>query len=275
MRAKEFVFRGRSLAFSPGFPLLMGIVNTTPDSFSDGGEFLSAEAATVHAMQLLREGAAILDIGGESTRPGATPVPASVELARVVPVVESLRKMTDAPISVDTSKASVARAALLAGADIVNDVTACGDPGMCAVLAEFQAGCVLMDNRRLAEDCSDPAAEIRRYLLERRENVMIATGLSKEHFLLDPGVCFGKTLEQNLAAIRRASACGDDASGVLLGVSRKSFIGKLSGETVPSRRLPGTLAVALMQREVEVLRVHDVAAHRQALLVAEGISEDK
>ena len=271
--AGKFLFRGRSLAFTPGQPLLMGIVNATPDSFSDGGAYLSVSAATDHGLRLLQEGAAILDIGGESTRPGATPVSAEVELSRVVPVVEALRRETAVPISVDTSKALVAHAALQAGADIVNDVTACEDPGMFAVLTEFHAGCVLMDSRSLPQDCEEPLVEIRRYLRERRKAAMLATGLPPEHFLLDPGVGFGKTLEQNLVCIRQASLL-DDVSGVLLGVSRKSFIGKLSGEQEPSRRLPGTLAVALMSRDVSVLRVHDVAAHHQALRVAEALSSD-
>ncbi len=248
----------------------MGIVNATPDSFSDGGRYFSPSVAVEHALTLLMEGAAVLDIGGESTRPGSVPVSAEEELSRVVPVIEGVRKCTGAPISVDTSKAVVARAALEAGADIVNDVTACRDDGMAGVLRDFRAGCVLMDDRPLPGG-SEAFSQVRGYLLERREALMASTGLEASYFLLDPGVGFGKDLEQNLECVRRAAEFADGESGALLGVSRKSFIGKICGESEPCRRLPGTLAVAVLSRRVQVLRVHDVSEHRQVLQITQAI----
>lgn len=248
----------------------MGIVNATPDSFSDGGKYQSPAVAVEHALALLLAGAAVIDIGGESTRPGSEAVSAEEELLRVIPVIEGVRKCTDAPISVDTSKAVVARAALEAGADIVNDVTACRDEGMAAVLRDFQAGCVLMDDRLLPSGAQAYPA-VREYLLSRRVAVMATTGLDASHFLLDPGVGFGKDLEQNLDCIRHAAEFADGESGALLGVSRKSCIGKICGENDPMRRLPGTLAMAVLARQVQFLRVHDVSEHRQALQVTQAI----
>ncbi len=248
----------------------MGILNATPDSFSDGGEFWQLEDALRHAGEMIRQGADILDVGGESTRPGFHGVSAQEEIARVVPVVSGIRQLSNIPISVDTSKAEVARAAMEAGADIVNDVRACQDPGFPEVLREFHPGVVLMDDRKLPPEAVLPD-DIREYLRHRRDALMAATGLPEEAFLLDPGVGFGKSDHQNLLCIRHAAEFALGGSGALLGGSRKSYIGRLTGETDPKRRLPGTLASAILARNVQVLRVHDVAEHRQALLLAQCI----
>ena len=250
----------------------MGILNATPDSFSDGGEFQKLEDALRHADEMIRQGAEILDVGGESTRPGFHGVSAQEEIARVVPVVSGIRQLSNIPISVDTSKAEVAGAALEAGADIVNDVRACQDPGFPEVLREFHPGVVLMDDRKLPAETVIPD-DIREYLRHRRDSLMAATGLPEEAFLLDPGVGFGKSDRQNLLCIRHAADFALGGSGALLGVSRKSYIGRLAGETDPKRRLPGTLASAILARNVQVLRVHDVAEHCQALLLARFIDQ--
>lgn len=267
-----FRHRRGTLAFPHGMPLLMGVLNATPDSFSDGGEFLKLEDALWHAGEMIRQGADILDVGGESTRPGFHGVSAQEEIVRVVPVVSGIRQLSGIPISVDTSKAEVARAALEAGADIVNDVRACQDPGFPEVLREFLPGVVLMDDRKLPSGAVIPD-DIREYLRQRRDSLMAATGLPEEAFLLDPGVGFGKSDQQNLLCIRHAADFTLGGSGALLGVSRKSYIGRLAGEPDPRRRLPGTLASAVLARNVQALRVHDVAEHRQALLVARFIDQ--
>ncbi|MCQ2397394.1 MAG: dihydropteroate synthase [Lentisphaeria bacterium] len=247
----------------------MGIANATPDSFSDGGEFADVAACVSHSLSMISEGASIIDVGGESTRPGHTPVDAETELSRVIPVVRALRGASDIPISVDTSKAVVARESLLAGADIVNDVSG-GSSEMYAVLKEFGAGCVLMDGHNL-EQHADVLAEVRASLLALRDKAISASGLSCEHFLLDPGVGFGKDAAQNLCCVRHAAEFTDGRSGVLLGVSRKSFIGTVADEPIPLKRLPGTLACGIIGRHCAVLRVHDVAAHKQALTIANAI----
>lgn len=266
---EQFAFRGNRIRFK-GTPLLMGIVNLTPDSFSDGGMYNDVDAAAAQAVRLAGEGAEIIDVGGESTRPGHVPVSVDEELSRVIPAIHAIRKLLDVPVSVDTSKPEVARAAIEAGAEIVNDVTACRDPRMYDVLREFRPGCVLMDDRILPGDASARLV-VREYLVARRDEIAAATGLAHDSFLLDPGVGFGKTLEQNLDCIRYAGEFADGESGVLLGVSRKSFIGRICGEADPMKRLPGTLAAALLAPGVHFLRVHDVGAHRQALMVAEEI----
>lgn len=261
------------MGFIPGMPLLMGILNATPDSFSDGGAYPDVESCVARALQMIEEGASMIDVGGESTRPGAAPVDVETELTRVVPVVRALRQVSEIPISVDTTKVAVAREALLAGADIVNDVSG-GSAEMYALLKEFEAGYVLMDCHQLASE-ADAFSEVRRNLLEARDEAVAASGLSLEHFLLDPGVGFGKNVQQNLCCVRHASEFTDGRSGVLLGVSRKSFIGAVTGESSPALRVPGTLACGVLGCECQVLRVHDVAAHRQALLMAQAILDVK
>lgn len=256
---------------------LMGVVNVTPDSFSDGGLFLDPEAAIAHGRELAEDGAEILDVGGESTRPGAEEVAVEEELRRVVPVVEGLRDL-DARISVDTSKAPVAAAALDAGAEIVNDVTALrGDPEMAALCAERDCGVVLMHmlgSPRTMQDnprYDDVVAEVKAFLAERLE-AAVAAGIPEERIWLDPGIGFGKTLAHNTELLRRLGELRELGRPLVVGASRKSFIGHLDGSPA-SERLGGTVASSLLAalNGAEVLRVHDVAEMRQALALATAI----
>jgi len=258
-------------------PRLMGVVNVTPDSFSDGGLYLDPEAAVAHGRELAEEGAEVLDVGGESTRPGAEAVSVEEELRRVVPVVEGLREL-EARVSVDTSKVRVAAAALDAGAEIVNDVTALrGDPEMAALCAERGCGVVLMHMlgtpRTMQDDphYGDVVAEVKAFLAERLE-AAVAAGIPEEGIWLDPGIGFGKTLDHNTELLRRLGELRELGRPLVVGTSRKSFIGRLDGAPA-SERLGGTIASSLLAAAngVEVLRVHDVAAVRQALAVAKAI----
>jgi dihydropteroate synthase len=255
----------------------MGIVNVTPDSFSDGGLFLHADAAVEHGRRLAAEGADILDVGGESTRPGAEPVAAGEEIERVVPVIERLAAGAGAPrISIDTSKAAVAREALGAGASIVNDVSAFRfDPEMAGVVADTGAGCCLMhmlgEPRTMQRDprYEDVVGEVRAFL-EERLAFAVAEGVAEERVWLDPGIGFGKTVEHNLELLRRLDEIVAIGRPVVVGTSRKSFLGKLAGDRDEAERLPGTIAtnVLALERGASVFRVHDVAQNRDALQVA-------
>lgn len=256
---------------------LMGVVNVTPDSFSDGGLYLDAEAAIAHGRELAAAGAEVLDIGGESTRPGAEPVDAAEELRRVIPVIRGLSDI-HCEISVDTSKASVAAAALEAGATIVNDVTALrGDPEMASRCAERSATVVLMhmlgDPRSMQRNprYDDVVAEVKAFLAERLE-AAIATGIAEERIWLDPGIGFGKTAAHNLELLRRLGELRELGRPLVIGTSRKSFIGKVDGSGA-GERLGGTIASSVLAAAegAEVLRVHDVAEVRQALVVATAI----
>ncbi len=259
--------------FVPGRrPLLMGVVNVTPDSFSDGGLFASTEAAIAQGRRLAEEGADILDIGGESTRPGSEPVPEDEELRRVLPVVEALAADGHL-VSIDTRRAGVMRAALAAGARIANDVTAlAGDPESLDVAAGAGAAVVLMhmqgDPRTMQRDphYGDVVAEVGDFLAARVE-ACVAAGIPRARICVDPGIGFGKTVEHNLALLRGLAALRPEGCALLVGASRKGFIGKLSRGEDTSRRLPGSLAVALHAAAAgaDVLRVHDVAETRQAL----------
>ena len=261
-------------------PLLMGVVNVTPDSFSDGGRFMEEGAAVAHACRLIAEGADILDIGGESTRPGAEPVDAEEEAARVVPVIAALRQQSAVAISVDTLKPSVARAAVRAGATIWNDVTALeGAPDSLAVAAELACGVVLMHMQgepRTMQDqphYEDVAAEVRDYLAGRAETAL-AAGVARERIWLDPGVGFGKRLEHNLALLAELETIVALGFPVVLGVSRKRFIQAIdAAATQPRDRLGGSLAAALAgaDKGAAVLRVHDVRQTAQALAVRRAI----
>jgi dihydropteroate synthase len=264
--------------FEGAGPFLMGVVNVTPDSFSDGGRFLEPEAALAHAERLLSEGADLVDLGGESTRPGAAPVPAEEEIRRVVPVIERLRaRLPGAPISVDTSKPEVARAALAAGADLVNDVRALAAPGMVELLAEAGAPVVLMHMRGTPADMQsrtgyrDLVGEVAAEL-EAAMARAVRGGVRRDRILLDPGIGFAKTAEQSLALLGGLARLRLLGRPLLVGPSRKSFIGALTGAPA-GERLPGTLAAiaACVQAGVEFLRVHDVAAARQAARVAAAI----
>ena len=255
----------------------MGIVNVTPDSFSDGGEFLDPERAIAHGRELADEGADILDVGGESTRPGARAVDAAEELGRVVPVVEALAKHGP-KVSIDTSKTEVARAALDAGASMVNDVTALrADPDLGALCAERDCEVVLMhmlgDPRTMQENpvYHDVVEDIKVFLAERIEFATVA-GIHRERIWIDPGIGFGKTVEHNLELHRRLGEFAELGRPVAFGSSRKSFIGKLTGAGV-DQRLGGTIAsnVIAYANGARMLRVHDVAPMQEALTVADAI----
>lgn len=256
---------------------LMGIVNVTPDSFSDGGEFLDAEAAIAHGAELAAEGADILDVGGESTRPGAVAVGAGEEKRRVVPVIEALAGRATAPVSIDTSKAEVAAAAIEAGASIVNDVTALADPDMAPLLADRGAELVLMHMRgsprtmQVDPVYDDVVDDIRAFLAQRIERAT-AAGIDEEKIWIDPGIGFGKTTEHNLELLRRLAELRDLGRPIMVGTSRKGFIGSLTGADV-GERLGGTIATCVLAvaNGADALRVHDVGPVREALLAAGAI----
>jgi dihydropteroate synthase len=253
---------------------VMGVVNVTPDSFSDGGLFLDAEKAVAHGIELAGEGADVLDIGGESTRPGAEPVNAEEELRRVLPVLEGLAG-TGAQISIDTSKAGVASTAVEAGATFINDVTAFrGDPRMVEVVAESGAECCLMhmlgEPRTMQHDPTydDVVSEVKAFLEER---LRFATdhGIKESRVILDPGIGFGKTIEHNLELLRRLEELVALGRPVMVGFSRKSFLGRITGREV-GERLASTVAVNVLayERGARLFRVHDVAPTKDALEVA-------
>jgi dihydropteroate synthase len=256
---------------------IMGIVNVTPDSFSDGGEFLDAERAIEHGRELAAEGADVLDVGGESTRPGAQAVTAEEELARVGPVVDALSS-AELSVSIDTSKLAVAEAALSAGAAMVNDVTALrAEPELAGLCAERGCEVVLMhmlgDPRTMQENpvYDDVVDDIKAFLTERIE-FAVSEGIEEERIWVDPGIGFGKTVEHNLELHRRLRELAELGRPIAFGSSRKSFIGKLTGAEV-DERLGGTIAsnVIAYANGAGMLRVHDVAPMRQALAVAEAI----
>ena len=259
-------------------PAVMGILNITPDSFSDGGRFVDPAAALAHAERLLAEGADAIDVGGESTRPGATPVAAEEEAARVVPVLAELaRRHPDVPLSVDTSKAAVAAAALAAGAAVVNDVTAGRDPAMLPLLAERGAAVVLMhmrgEPRSMQVDTryADVVAEVHAFLAARAA-AALAAGIAPAQVLLDPGIGFGKDLAGNLRLLRGLADLAALGHPVVVGASRKSFIGALTGAAVDAR-LPGSLAALAAAAALPrlLVRVHDVAATVQFLTVLAAV----
>jgi dihydropteroate synthase len=258
-------------------PKLMGVVNVTPDSFSDGGLFLDADAAIRHGEELVRDGADILDVGGESTRPGAEEVPAEEETARTEPVVSALATEGHT-VSIDTSKLAVAEAALDAGAAIVNDVTALrGDPEIAELCAGHEAGLVLMhmqgDPRTMQANptYADVVDDVKAFLAERTE-AAVAAGISEERIWLDPGIGFGKTLQHNLALLRRLGELRELGRPLVVGTSRKSFIGKIDGSEVDDR-LGGTVASSVLAAAsgADVIRVHDVREAAQALKLAGAV----
>jgi dihydropteroate synthase len=255
---------------------IMGVVNVTPDSFSDGGAFLDRDAAVDHGLRLAFEGADLLDVGGESTRPGADPVPERVERDRVIPVIEGIRARNAAVrISIDTSKAAVAAAALDAGADYVNDVTALrGDPAMAALVAERGVDVCLMhmlgSPRTMQSEAryGDVVVDVRAFLAERIE-AATGAGIALERIEIDPGIGFAKTIDHNLELLERLGELADLGRPVVLGTSRKSFLGRITGRDT-AERMPATLATIVMglERGASVFRVHDVAPARDALAVA-------
>jgi dihydropteroate synthase len=263
----------------PG-PVLVGVLNVTPDSFSDGGDFLNPGKAASHAAVMLDEGAEIIDVGGESTRPGSDPVSQEEEVRRVVPVIRAiLADRPDAIISIDTYRAATAEAALEAGARIVNDVTALRrDPRMAALAAD--AGCPMILMHMLGEpktmqrdpSYDDVVREVRDFLARRAEQA-IAAGVEPENIILDPGIGFGKTLEHNLALLRHLDSLVELGFPVLFGASRKRFIGRITGVEDARGRVSGTVAANVLayERGATFFRVHDVRPNREALAVAEAV----
>jgi dihydropteroate synthase len=257
-------------------PRIMGILNVTPDSFSDGGRYLAVEAAIAHGLQLAVDGAAMIDVGGESTRPGAEPVGAQEELRRVIPVIEGLvAARFTAEISIDTSKVEVARAALDAGAVFVNDVTALrAEPELAAVIAQRGVGCCLTHMQgeprtmQVAPSYGDVVAEVIEFLRERVE-AAVAAGIERERIMVDPGIGFGKTVEHNLELLARLGELSVLGLPIMIGTSRKSFLGRLTGRSEQDR-LAATIAtnVIALLGGASVFRVHDVAPLRDALAVA-------
>ncbi|WP_225764066.1 dihydropteroate synthase [Stenotrophomonas sp. Marseille-Q4652] len=260
-------------------PRIMGIVNVTPDSFSDGGRHATVEAAVAHALQLVAEGAEVLDIGGESTRPGAEPVPVEEELRRVVPVIERLVRETGVPISVDTFKPDVMRAAVAAGAGMINDIYALRQPGALDAAAELGVPVVLMHmlgepgTMQQAPQYDDVVAEVHRFLAERIFAAEMA-GVAKKNLVIDPGYGFGKTTEHNMTLLARSAHFLELGLPMLAGLSRKRSIGELTGRDVPGLRIHGSVAAHLLaaQNGARLLRVHDVAATADALKVWEAVA---
>jgi dihydropteroate synthase len=274
--ARQFEFR------FPRPALVMGIVNVTPDSFSDGGKFLATDAAVAHALKLAAQGAEILDIGGESTRPGAEPVAEAEELRRVIPVIEQLAAQTPAALSIDTLKPAVARAALAAGASIVNDVgAASNDAMMWRIVAEFRAGYICMHAQgppatmQKTPTYEDVVREVGEFFRERLEKLN-AAGVATDQVVFDPGIGFGKTLEHNLQLLGGLERLETLHRPLLLGVSRKSFIEKFSGAKL-NERLPASLACATLALAdgVQIIRTHDVAATVHAIRIAEAVLSRK
>ncbi len=261
-------------------PWLMGIVNVTPDSFSDGGRFFDVEAAVAHGLELAAAGADILDIGGESTRPGSDPVPLEEELRRVIPVVTRLAQQTKVPLSVDTTKAEVARRAVEAGAVIVNDVSGLRfDERMPEVCRDARAGVICMHMQGTPKTMqrnphyTDVVEDVRRFFTERLD-WLESRGIGREQVVLDPGIGFGKTAAHNLQLLSHISVFRELGRPVLIGHSRKRFLGQLLGRKVDERN-SGTLGVAIAaaMQSVDILRVHDVQATRDALLAWRTVVE--
>lgn len=257
---------------------LMGVVNVTPDSFSDGGQFLNSDDAIAHGLRLLAEGADILDIGGESTRPGAKPVSCDEEIRRIVPVIEGLKGKARW-ISIDTRHASVMEAALRAGANFINDVTALeGDPDSLRIAASAHVPVCLMHMQGTPQSMQENPAytnvveQVFKYL-DERVKLCVKAGMDKSHIIVDPGIGFGKTLEHNLLLLRNIERFLDLNVPVLLGASRKSFISGICGDIQADERMPGSIAAVLhaYAKGIKLFRVHDVAQTRQALDVFKAI----
>lgn len=262
----RFSQRDRFLAAVAQAPVIMGILNVTPDSFSDGGRHLGLEQALSHAGAMLADGAAIIDIGGESTRPGAVPVPEAEELRRVLPAIAAIHAACDIPLSIDTWKAAVARAAAAQGAAVINDVWGLQkDAAMADAVAETGSAVIVMHNRETLDPQIDIIGDLRRFF-DISLGLAAKAGIPKSHILLDPGIGFGKSVAQNLACLWHLDALAQYGLPILLGVSRKSFIGKVLDKAV-DERLIGSISAAMigLTRGASVLRVHDVAAHAQAL----------
>jgi len=244
----------------------MGILNVTPDSFSDGGQFLDPKTAVERGLQMVAQGAAMIDVGGESTRPGSKPVPPAEQIRRIVPVIGALAERIDIPISIDTTDVEVAWAALRAGASLLNDITALGDDRMAELAAHQQVPVILMHMQgspatmQAAPHYDDVVQEVRDFLVARAEKA-VRLGIPRERIFLDPGIGFGKTLEHNLALLRSLDRLVATGHRVLVGPSRKGFIGKLTGRDKPAERVFGTAAAVAwcVWAGASIVRVHDVA----------------
>jgi len=266
-----FVIRHSTFLIPPSPPLVMGILNVTPDSFSDGGDYFTHDAAVGHALDMISEGADIVDIGGESTRPGSEPTPVEEQMRRVIPVIRAIRtRNSDVAISIDTRSATVARAAVDAGADIINDVSALrDDPDMADVVAASAAAVVLMHRRGTSLDMQvgggprydDVIAEIAGFLRQRRD-FAVDRGIDRSRIILDPGLGFGKRIEHNLTILRHLDRFIALNQPILIGASRKRFLEKVLGADDPKQRLAGSLACAVIAAlaGAAILRVHDVRA---------------
>lgn len=251
---------------------IMGILNVTPDSFSDGGRFTQVDHAVEHGFELIGQGADIIDVGGESTRPGSQEVGEEEELARILPVVEKLHELTTVPVSVDTYKAEVAKRCLQAGASVINDIWGLQrEPEIAQVAANFGVPVVVMHNQQGTAYSQDIMASLIEFF-EKSLEIAFKAGLSKECIILDPGIGFGKTVEQNIAVMGRLSELKVLGYPILLGTSRKSTIGRIL-DLPPEQRVEGTLATTVLgiQQGVDIIRVHDVMQNRRAALVADAI----
>ncbi|HLU99835.1 MAG TPA: dihydropteroate synthase [Acidobacteriota bacterium] len=280
---REYLFRAGDREIELGRrTCLMGIVNITPDSFSDGGRFLETSAAIDRCLELESQGVDIVDLGAESSRPGAEPVSMETELKRLLPVLEAIRPQLRAMISVDTCKSGVAREVLEAGADIINDISALRfDPEMGEVVSEYRAGLILMHMRGTPATMQQlpPSPNI---LAEIRQDLQIAVdkahnaGIARDRLVLDPGIGFGKTVEDNLKIINRLETFADFQLPIMVGTSRKSFIGKILDQP-PDERLIGTVAssVAAVMRGAHIIRVHDVVELKQAVAIVDSILAEK
>lgn len=276
------LLRGRTLSFAT--PQVMGILNCTPDSFSDGGRYLSVDTAVAHALQMITDGAAIIDIGGESTRPGSEPISVEEELSRVIPVITALRAQSDIPISIDTTKAAVAKAALDAGADIVNDISALRfDADMISVVRDSQAPVILMhmqgtpQTMQQSPQYNDVIKEIISFF-QVRIRYCIENGISQDRIIIDPGIGFGKRVEDNLAILAHITMFTTLGCPVLVGASRKRFIDVvMETKKKADTRLGGSIAAAVIavQNGALIVRVHDVTETVQALRVVQATTEKK
>ena len=259
--------------------LVMGVLNVTPDSFSDGGEFFDPDKAVEHGLKMAAEGAAIIDVGGESTRPGSDPVSADEQIQRVVPVIKALCEKTDVPVSIDTYKLEVAQAALEAGAGMINDITALSDERMGELAAERQVPIVLMHMQgtpapmQVEPDYDDVVGEVLEFLLGRAKRAG-KSGISKDMIFIDPGIGFGKTVEHNLLLLRNIDKFVATGYRVLVGTSRKRFIGKITGKEKPAERIFGTAATVTLcaAAGVSIVRVHEAAEMVDVVKVTNAVS---
>ncbi len=272
MRAEMRARRDAFLDKIKSRPAVMGILNVTPDSFSDGGRFQAVDAAVAHAKTMVSEGCDIIDVGGESTRPGAIPVPEGEELARIEPVLIAVTRLLDVPLSIDTYKATVAARAVEIGAVLVNDVWGLQkDPGMADVVAETEAAIVIMHNRAERDEAVDIFDDMRRFF-DCSLALAVKAGIREQAIILDPGVGFGKTTRQNVEAVARISELKQYGFPILVGVSHKAFLGSLTGDAIEATTI-GTVAVNLVAAAggASIFRVHDVAEHVAALRVFHAI----